>query len=156
MVVGSIALENLKLEIQAQECKRSIFLPAGGGEVGTGHQERLVYQNKSRIQLKGKVEREGKRLENVVFGWKEMEQNEQENRKTGEALKEITEHSRKSARRDVLCVRDWSGLEKVKSQGSNKGNVRFVSRKESKSINIEDFEKGKFVIVVGSGSGGKC
>lgn len=32
----------------------------------TGHQEGLVYQNKSKVQLKGKADREGKGLENVV------------------------------------------------------------------------------------------
>lgn len=36
------------------------------GEVGTGHQEGLDYQSKSRAQLKGKLEREEKALENVV------------------------------------------------------------------------------------------
>lgn len=51
-------------------------------------------------------------------GWMRTEQSEQENKKRGEALKETTEDSRKSARRDVLYMRDWPGLEKVKSQGS--------------------------------------
>lgn len=53
-------------------------------------------------------------------------------------------------------MRDWPGLEKVKSQGSNKGDVRFVRRMERKNIKIEDFERGKSVVVVGSGSGEKC
>lgn len=49
-------------------------------------------------------------------------------------MKETTEYSRKSARRDVLCVKNCPGLEKVKSQESNKGNVRFVRRKEKKRL----------------------
>lgn len=42
MVIGSIVLEKLELEIQTLECKTNIFVPAGGGELGTGD-EGLVY-----------------------------------------------------------------------------------------------------------------
>lgn len=67
--------------------------------------------------------------------------------------KKTTEGSRRSDRRDILCVRDWPGLEKVESQGNNKGDVRFLRRKERKSNKIGEFEKGKFVMVVEVGVG---
>lgn len=62
-----MALEKLELEIHALECKRNILLPAGGGEVGTGDQEGLVYQRKSRVQLKGRGEGKVKGQAIVVF-----------------------------------------------------------------------------------------
>lgn len=66
MFISSIALEKLEMEIQTLECKRSILLPACGEEMGTGDQEGLVYQRKSRVQLKGRGERL-KGLASVVF-----------------------------------------------------------------------------------------
>jgi len=92
----------------------------------------------------------------VVDVWKGIEQNEQEKRKRGEALEETTEDSRKGARRDALCVRDWPESEKVKRQESSKGSVRSMRRKGKRSIEIEHLERGKIVMVLGSGSGEKC
>lgn len=61
-----MALEKLELEIHALECKRNILLPAAGGDVGTGDQG-LVYQRKSRVQLKGRGEGKMKGQAIVVF-----------------------------------------------------------------------------------------
>lgn len=107
-VIGSIALEKLDLEIQAQEYKRSIFLlfPVGGTEVGTGHQEGLVYLRKFRCQFKGNVER-GKVTEKcgllVGIGYNRMD-------RRGEASKNADEDRSKSTQIGILCTRDWSGL----------------------------------------------
>lgn len=60
--------------------------------------------------------------------------------KRGGALKKkIAEDSRKSARCDILCVRDRPGFEKVENQGNNEGCVGFVRGKERKSIKIGYF-----------------